>query len=56
VYGTVRAPLRLLHPRLIEKLVWHVPRSAPRTLRFCVTAVDAAGNRSPRACSQLSLG
>jgi hypothetical protein len=54
-YATARAPLRVLQPQRLDSLVWHAPRTAPARLKFCITAVDAAGNRSVQACAQLRL-
>jgi hypothetical protein len=54
-YATLRAPLRILHPQRLDSLVWRAPRGAPGRLRFCVVAIDAAGNRSVQVCAQLRL-
>jgi hypothetical protein len=51
----VRAPLRTLRPQQIATVAWRVPRSASSRLRFCVVAIDAAGNRSAQACAPLRL-
>jgi hypothetical protein len=53
--ASIRTPLRLLQPQRIGTLTWHAPRTAPARLRFCVVAVDAAGNRSAPACASLKL-
>jgi hypothetical protein len=53
--ATIRGPmLRALGGTF--QLPWRVPRTAPKgTARFCVTAVDAAGNRSARSCANLRI-
>jgi hypothetical protein len=54
-YATIATPLQTLQPRRIETLEWHAPRALPAKLRFCVVAVDAAGNRSASVCAPLLL-
>jgi hypothetical protein len=51
----VRAPLHALRPQKIATVAWRVPRSSSIRLRFCVVAIDAAGNRSAQACAPLRL-
>jgi hypothetical protein len=54
-YATITTALQTLQPQRIETLNWHAPRVLPAKLRFCVVAVDAAGNRSASACAPLLL-
>jgi hypothetical protein len=51
----VTAPLRELRPQRITTVTWHVPRKASSRLRFCLVAIDAAGNRSTQACAPLRV-
>jgi hypothetical protein len=34
---------------------WFVPRTARRPLRFCVSSLDAAGNKSNVACGPITI-
>jgi hypothetical protein len=48
--------LRRTDPLRFESIPWRVPpKLRQRTLRFCVKAVDAAGNRSSPACGTLKI-
>jgi len=39
-----------------HNVTWRVPRSLPkRALKFCVVAVDPAGNKSPSVCAPLTV-
>jgi hypothetical protein len=52
--ATLREPLGLVNPQKTESVRWKIPAKPPaRRLRFCVVAIDVAGNRSPRSCAQL---
>jgi hypothetical protein len=64
---TILAPgrtLATLHARDVpatfrdsESLSWAVPKDVPRKgVRICLVAVDASGNRSPRACEPVKVG
>jgi hypothetical protein len=53
--GHISAPLRHLQPQRIVTLAWHVPKTAASRLRFCVVAIDGAGNRSLAACAPLRV-
>lgn len=55
--GIVRGPLDAVDPEaLYYVLLWRAPRStAPGAYRFCVHAVDAAGNRSGPSCAALRV-
>jgi hypothetical protein len=53
--ATLRTAMRVLEPQRITALTWHARRTAPKQLRFCVVAIDGAGNRSARACASLKL-
>jgi hypothetical protein len=53
--GHAAVPMRALQPQRVETLSWHVPRSASARLRFCVVAIDGAGNRSAPACAPLRV-
>jgi hypothetical protein len=54
--ATVRVPLGYVNPQKTESVRWTIPTKPPaRRLRFCVVAIDAAGNRSPRSCAQLTV-
>jgi hypothetical protein len=53
--GRVRSPLHMLQPERIAAITWPVPRKASSRLRFCLVAVDAAGNRSAPACAPLRV-
>jgi hypothetical protein len=53
--GSVTTPVRTLRPQQIASVAWRAPRTAPTRLRFCIVAVDPAGNRSARACASLKL-
>ena len=46
--GHVSSPPHTLQPERIAAITWRVPRKASSRLRFCLVAVDAAGNRSRR--------
>ena len=39
----------------LASLAWPAPKTAPRKLRFCAVATDAAGNKSPSSCAALIL-
>ncbi len=55
----LRSPMHAAVPGgvLYNFATWRVPPSARRgLLRFCVTAVDPAGNRSRRSCAALRIG
>lgn len=51
----VATPALVLQPQRIANVTWHAPRTAATRLRFCIVAIDAAGNRSARACASLRL-
>ena len=53
--GRLKAPFQTLKPERITAITWRVPRTASSRLRFCVVAVDHAGNRSPAACAPLRV-
>jgi hypothetical protein len=53
--GHVTTAMELLQPQHVQTLIWRVPRTAPTRLRFCVVAIDAAGNRSAQACAPLTV-
>jgi hypothetical protein len=53
--GRLTAPFQMLKPERITTITWRVPRTASSRLRFCVVAVDRAGNRSPPACAPLRV-
>jgi hypothetical protein len=53
--ASVTTPVRLLRPQQIATITWRAPRTAPARLRFCVVAIDTAGNRSAKACASLKL-
>jgi hypothetical protein len=40
---------------VIDSLVWYPPASLKGRFRFCLTAIDPAGNRSARSCSSVVL-
>lgn len=50
--ATVRSKLVRVSPSKPTALAWKVPKSLPgKGVRVCVSAADAAGNRSPKSCS-----
>jgi hypothetical protein len=54
--ATLREPLALVNPQKTESARWTIPAKPPaRRLRFCVVAIDPAGNRSRRSCAQLTV-
>ena len=53
--GRVTAPFHVIRPVQIATVNWRVPRKASSRLRFCLIAVDAAGNRSAPACAPLTV-
>jgi hypothetical protein len=53
--GRLTAPFQMLEPERVTTITWRVPRTASSRLRFCVVAVDRAGNRSPAACAPLRV-
>ena len=54
--ATRRRPLVAVRPDRVYRTPWMVPRRlSPGLLRFCVVAVDAAGNRSRQSCAILSI-
>lgn len=56
VVARTRQKLASVRPGKIYRAGWLVPRSlAPGTLRFCVIAVDEAGNRSKQSCASLVI-
>ncbi len=56
--ATVRGRMHAIEPDvLFYFLPWRVPAStAQGALRFCVQAVDPAGNRSRQSCARLRIG
>ena len=53
--GRVTSPLHMLQPERITTIRWRVPRKAASRLRFCLVAIDGAGNRSARVCAPLRV-
>jgi hypothetical protein len=53
--GRVTAPFHVIQPVRITTISWRVPRKASSRLRFCLVAIDAAGNRSAPACAPLRV-
>ncbi|HEY2074220.1 MAG TPA: hypothetical protein VGG88_11650 [Gaiellaceae bacterium] len=53
VLGVIRRPLATVNPSAVYTAKWRRPAGAPAKLRYCVTAVDGAGNRSRPACIAL---
>lgn len=52
-----RVPSRALQGFQLFTLKWKVPKTLARgKFSFCVTAKDAAGNRSPKTCTPLRIG
>jgi len=52
---TFLLPLRDRNPWYIHFAYWRVPRSARGKLRFCVSSVDRAGNKSNTSCAPLII-
>jgi hypothetical protein len=54
--ATWSVPPRALRGFQLFTLKWKVPKTLPRgKFSFCVTAKDAAGNRSPRTCTPVRV-
>jgi hypothetical protein len=54
--AVIRIPLGPVDPAKLRSVAWQVPAKLPaRRLRFCVNAVDRAGNRSVRSCAPLTV-
>jgi hypothetical protein len=53
--GTTSMAFRGYKLDLIDAVVWYPPSSLKGRFRFCVTAIDPAGNRSVRSCSVVAL-
>jgi hypothetical protein len=54
--ASLRRPFAFVNPQKTESVHWAIPAKTPaRRLRFCVVAIDAAGNRSSRSCAQLTV-
>jgi hypothetical protein len=52
-----RVPSRALQGFQLFTLKWKVPKTLARgKFSFCVTAKDAAGNRSPKTCTPVRIG
>lgn len=63
VYGARLALLAVLRSPLeasngsLDSVRWRVPKKLKaKTLRFCVVAIDAAGNQSKASCAALKIG
>ena len=54
--ATIRSSLGSANPDEVYYLGWHVPRSAPSALKFCVRSTDPSGNTSAASCAPLSIG
>jgi hypothetical protein len=51
-----KSPLARVTPTEPVSLRWKVPRSLPKKgVRVCVLASDAAGNRSAKTCSPVTV-
>ncbi len=49
-------PLEDTNPFFRYSVRWRIPRTVPRgKLRFCVSSIDAAGNKSNVSCAQLTI-
>ena len=56
VLARIATPLADVAAARVNSVSWMVPPTLkPRPLRFCVVAVDSAGNRSPASCGPLTL-
>jgi hypothetical protein len=53
--GHATARSHVIRPVQITTIGWRVPRTASSRLRFCLVAIDAAGNRSAPACAPLRV-
>lgn len=52
---TLRVPLKAVNPSALYSVRWRVPSTAARKVRYCVTARDARGNTSTRACATITV-
>jgi hypothetical protein len=52
---TIHLPLRTVNPSGLYSVRWRVPATAPKKVRYCVTARDARGNTSAPACASISI-
>jgi hypothetical protein len=50
---TLRTPLSDKNPNFLHSVSWRVPPKAHGKLHFCVSSVDAAGNKSNTSCARL---
>jgi hypothetical protein len=55
IVGVVAIPLRPVRLGQVYFASWRVPRQAPKLLEFCLVGVDPAGNRSLKACGDLTV-
>jgi hypothetical protein len=56
IIGRVAAPLSSYgSEQTLHAIMWTAPKTLHGTLRFCVTASDARGNKSAPSCSPLTL-
>jgi hypothetical protein len=53
--ASLRVPLRLVKPTATYSVPWRVPTTLRGKPQLCVTATDAAGNRSQKSCALLRL-
>ena len=54
--ASFRRPLAFVSSQKTESVRWTIPAKVPaRRLRFCIVAIDAAGNRSARSCAPLTV-
>jgi hypothetical protein len=50
-----RSPLARVTPTEPVSLRWRVPQNVPKKVCVCVVASDAAGNRSAKTCSPVTV-
>jgi hypothetical protein len=55
VLKTIRVPFDDTNPFLPYVATWRVPKKIRGKLRFCVTSVDRAGNKSNVSCAPLTI-
>jgi hypothetical protein len=53
--GEAALPLASLVPQGLRSVRWLAPAALTGSFRFCLTATDAAGNKSPSSCARLTL-
>ena len=55
VLKTIRLPLADTNPFFSYSVTWRVPKKVRGKLRFCVSSVDRAGNKSNNSCAPLTI-